>query len=221
MKLPASNATMFLFILYLAACTTTKTQEAIKSLQPGGQDEAVVLLADASDQENYRDDKVEDCLGDGMREVNPQLRIVPAPTFRTLLYPYFSTSTSPHTPENYQAIFNKPVIQRRIAALGIRYLVVQSKANTSNDKHGGILCGGGGPGAGCFGLSWYDRKSEFEAKVWDLKQGSLKGTVQTQSTGTGIIPALLLPFPLYLPATESASCQELGSRLAKAIIRKP
>jgi hypothetical protein len=117
-------------------------------------------------------------------------------------------------------LINKPLIRQRIAALGVSYLVVRSGA-TSNDVHNGILCGGGYGGGGCLGLAWYDRKTEFKAQIWDLKRGSLDGTVQAQSTGTGVIPALLLPFPAYMPATESASCRELGARLAKALTRMP
>lgn len=223
MNLRDCKLTTLFFLFGLGACTATQTHDDIKLAQPLAKGEGVVLLADAyfSVVTNDLDENVNECLGDGIRKVNPQLRIVPAQTFRTLLYPYFSTSTSPHTTEEYQALINKPLIRQRIARLGVRYLVVSSGAATRNDSHGGILCGGGYGGAGCLGMAWYDRKTEFKAQIWDLKRGSLDGTIQTKSTGTGVIPALLLPFPVYMPATESASCQELGVRLGNALTRVP
>lgn len=112
---------------------------------------------------------------------------------------------------------DKAEVQERISSLGVRYVVMVTKGKTGEDRHGGIVCGAGTGGGGCLGLSWWDRKSELGLTIWDLRNKARAGSLEANATGTGIMPAFLLPIPLYMPATESAVCTELGSRLGKLL----
>lgn len=178
------------------------------------------MLGEPNSKSLFSDSKTYDCLSEGILDNNPGLKITNADVFRDTLFPYFSAHTSPHSQEEYKAILSNPRAQKRITALGVRYLITLVEARTKNDGHGGILCAGGYPGgAGCLGLFWWDRDTFLNAQIWDLGNVILAGNIHIQSTGTGVLPAFILPIPVYMPATETASCQELGDQLGKSINR--
>lgn len=164
---------------------------------------------------HFDDNDFDECIGSSMRTAYPRLLFVSAKQFRENLYPYFTPGTTPNSLEGYKSILDKQEVQQRIATLRVRYLIVLEKSETITDWHGGIFCGAGYGGAGCLGLSWWDRKSDFGLIIWDLQNKHLVGDMAAQAAGTGIMPALGLPVPLYVPATESAVCKEMGIRLAE------
>jgi hypothetical protein len=217
MKSPRIHTAGILILFCLIACTKVQTQSEVRSpgqLSPG---ENIVLLSNLKTTQNFDDDDVYNCLSSTMRSVNPGLNFVTAKQFRENLYPYFMPSTTPHTLESYKTILGKSEVEQRIKALKVRYLVVLLTSETVMDWHGGIFCGGGFGGGGCLGLSWWDRKSDFGFAIWDLHSKSLSASVQTKAAGTGIMPAFILPIPVYSPATESAACKEIGNRLSKVL----
>jgi hypothetical protein len=203
----------------LNGCTSTQTEKAISITQPLTSHEGIVLLSDVLNPSvEYTDKEVNDCLGKWMREFNPKLKFVSANEFRDELYPYFSASTQPHTIEEYQSLLNKRLVRERIKAIQVRYLIVQQEAKTSSeDSHGIILPIGGPQAAGFFGLLWWNRQTVFNANIWDMKTGESKGKIDVHAEGTGILPAFILPIPLYLPATEKASCKELAKHITSAL----
>lgn len=93
-------------------------------------------------------------------------------------------------------------------------MVILINSETVEDWHGGIVCGVVTGGGGCLGLSWWDRKSDMGLAIWDLQTMTFAGNVHAKADGTGIMPAFVLPIPVYMPATESAVCREIGVHLA-------
>jgi hypothetical protein len=207
-----------LFVTLLNGCTTTQTDEAITLHQPITSGEGIVLLSDfVNSSVEYSDKDVDKCLGKWMREFNPKLKFVAAHEFRNQLYPYFSASTAPRTVEEYQILLNNRLVKDRIRAMEVRYLIVHG-GKTSQDYHGSILpVFGGGSVGGFLGLLWWNRHTAFDAQIWDMKTGESKGKINVQSSGTGILPSMGLPIPLYLPATEKASCKELAKHIVSAL----
>lgn len=210
--------TLWLYLTNLIACTSTQTRHETNPIHPIDAGELVALLGDTNGNSEFSDAKIYDCLSEGMLDINPKLQIMKPDMFRTNLYPYFSASTTPHTQEEYKTLLNNDLVRQRIKALGIKYLIILIEAKTQNDGHGGIFCGGGVGGAGCLGLYWWNRDTLLNAQIWNLDNANLEDNVQTQAKGTGVLPALLLPFPVYMPATEAAACQELGEHLAKKLL---
>ena len=206
--------------LCLAACTTTQIrvdrgEHETTRLEAG---EAVVVL---SGDGKIGDEEADGCLGEKMRSLAPGLRFVPAVQFRESLYPYFMPSTTPREPEQFKATVNNPLVQQRIATLGVRYLILFGRNyETGNDWHNYIFCGAGagsGGGGGCIGFAWWDRKSGIGAEIFDLTGKSFEGKLEAEAKGTGIMPAFGLPIPLYVPATDSAVCRDTARRLLQAI----
>jgi len=208
--------------LCLAACTTTQIrvdrgEHETTRLEAG---EAVVVL---SGDGKIGDEEADGCLGEKMRSLAPGLRFVPAVQFRESLYPYFMPSTTPREPEQFKATVNNPLVQQRIATLGVRYLILfRRNYETENDWHNYIFCGAGagsgtGGGGGCLGFAWWNRKSGIGAEIFDLTGKSLEGKLAAEAKGTGVMPAFGLPIPLYVPATDSAVCRETARHLLQAI----
>ncbi|MBK8814173.1 MAG: hypothetical protein IPN42_01030 [Methylococcaceae bacterium] len=212
--------TVFSLFFNLIACTSTHTQQEASQVQPLKSIEKVVLIGDFNVKSEFSDEKVFDCLADGILDINPKLAIIKPEEFRNQLFPYFTGSTSPHTPEEYKALLNNPLVNRRIKAMGVRYLITLIESKTGTDYNGGIVCGGSYGGGGCIGLGLWDRNTRLDAQIWNLQSGNMDGNVQTQAEGTGVMPALLLPIPLYFPATEAATCQELGEKLGNILSGK-
>ena len=208
------------FTLSLNSCTSTQVLQEAKLIHPINKGELIALLGDTDETSEFNDSEVYDCISDGMLAINPKLQIMKPETFRSNLYPYFSMSTTPHSQEEYKNLISKPLVQQRIKTMGVQYLVTLSEARKKSDGHGGIFCGGGGPAGGCFGLSWSNNDTLLNAQIWNLQSVSVIGNVITQATGTGVIPAFVLPIPIYIPATTAASCQELGEQIAKAFSGK-
>jgi hypothetical protein len=206
-----------LALLCLNNCTTVQFQSDFHDLGLLESGESIVLLSNYESTRDFEDKDVDNCIGSAMRRANPELRFVSARLFRENLYPYFMPGTSPRNLEDYESLLDKPEVHQRIAALGVRYLVIFAKSGTKEDSRGGIFCGGGYPVGGCLGLGWWNRKSELGFAVWDLQDRSLTGNVEATAAGTGIMPAFILPIPVYLPATESAVCKEIGLRLARLL----
>lgn len=201
--------------LFLSACTVVHSQAEFNRPAFLSSMDNVVLLSNLSSDQDFNDKDVDRCIRPSMLEAAPELHFLSAKQFRENLYPYFTPSTTPHDLEGYKRILDKPEVQQRIDSLGVRYLIILTKGGTNEDWHGGILCGAGYGVGGCFGLSWWDRKSELGLAIWNLRNKSLAGNVQVKAAGTGIMPAFGLPIPFYMPATETAVCRELGIRLGK------
>ena len=204
------------FVSCLCACTST---QVTKGLQPlltnGSHDVTVTVLSISSGFDSYQDSHIEECISSAMQETNSKLRLLPSKQFRDNLFPYFMPSTTPHSSLEYQKLLDTPVIKKRLARQGIHYLVSIRKV-TDMDKHGGIGCGAGPGGGGCFGAIAWKRKSIFEATIWDLFSSSTSGTTKVSTAGTGIVISPGLPIPVYFPATESAACNETGKQLGQA-----
>jgi hypothetical protein len=212
------HITLFLALLLLCACTKVHSQNELRSLVSLRFNDSIVLLSMLQDDNDYDDEDADNCIRPTMLDANPELHFMPAKQFRGSLYPYLTPNTTPHDLEGYTNLLNKPEIRKRIDFLGVGYLVIVTKGGTDTHGDGAILCGGGYPGAaGCLGLAWWDRKSELVVAVLDLKTKFHAGSVQASATGTGVMPALILPIPIYIPATKSAVCGEVGTRLGKLL----
>lgn len=209
-----------ILLFSLCACTSIQTQSQISQLQPAGPGERIALISDNSEKSEFGDEKVFDCLADGILKINPDLTIIKPEEFRNQLFPYFSGGTSPHTQEEYRTLLNNPLVNRRIKSMALRYLITLIESKTSTDYNNGMICGGGYGGGGCIGLGLWERNTRLNAQIWNLQNGNLEGATKSEAKGTGVMPAILIPMPLYFPATEAATCQDLGEKAGKNFIRQ-
>jgi hypothetical protein len=159
---------------------------------------------------------VEICLTERIRDVAPEILIVPQRTIRDALFPLLEPATQPQSEEAFAKMLARDDVRARLSARGLRYLVAFAGGTRREDWGGGVLCGGGFGAGGCFGFMWRGERTALDAALWVLDGGSPLRREGAAVEGTSIVPAFLLPIPL-LAQTGGEACRELGTRLANAI----
>jgi hypothetical protein len=103
-------------------------------------------------------------------------------------------------------------VSERISASGVRYLVWLDGATRKTDGGGSLACGAAPGAAGCVGFGWWEKESDFEAVIWDLKSGKSAGSVGTNVTGTSAIVGAVVPLP-FIARVEGTACKRLAEQL--------
>jgi hypothetical protein len=132
--------------------------------------------------------------------------------FIDALYPWLEPSTAPANADGLSALLARPGVSERVAQMGVRYIVWVDGSTRKIDSGGSIACAAGPGGAGCLGLGWWEKNSEYEATVWDLRNGTAVGTVSTGVRGTSILIGAIAPIPIITPV-QSAACGRLAAQL--------
>ena len=92
------------------------------------------------------------------------------------------------------------------------------EGSTEALEGGGNISCSVGPGAGgCFGLMWWEKDSDYEASVWDMKQLASAGMVSTDVNGMSFMPAVVVPVPLIAP-TQTTACKRLSDQLRMFLV---
>jgi hypothetical protein len=159
---------------------------------------------------------VETCLTERIRDVAPEILIVPQRTTRDALFPLLEPATQPQSEEAFAQMLARDDVRARLRTRGLRYLVAFSGGTRREDWGGGILCGAGYGGGGCLGFMWRGERTVLDAALWALDDGTPVRREGAAVEGTSIVPAFLLPIPL-MAQTGPEACRELGTRLANAI----
>ena len=95
----------------------------------------------------------------------------------------------------------------------MRYLVWIEGTTQRTSETGTVNCtmvSGGIPA--CFGFLSWENDSNYEASVWDVRQGVNVGRVRSEAVGTSFIPALVVPIPIVARVRQGA-CTSLSDQL--------
>ena len=109
-------------------------------------------------------------------------------------------------------ILARPGVTERVNSMGVRYIVWVDGVTQKTDGGGSIACAAGPGGAGCLGLGWWEKTSDYEATIWDLKQGVSAGSLTTDVKGTSVMIGAIAPIPLIAPV-QSTACDRLAGQL--------
>jgi hypothetical protein len=159
---------------------------------------------------------VESCLAARIREVAPEVVIVPQRAVRDALFPLLEPATQPRDEASFARMLAREDVRARLHAHGLRYLVAFAGGTRKADWEGTILCGAGAGGGGCLGFMWRGEKTLLDAALWSIDNGGPVRREAAKAEGTSVMPAFGLPIPL-LAATQTEVCAELGARIATAI----
>jgi hypothetical protein len=161
---------------------------------------------------------IETCVTETIRENTPSLRIVMVDEFRRVAFPGLDFNEIPRDQEHMLSLLRDFKFQERIAPLKLKYFImVTGKTSGLTNQSGGIYCGAGYGGAGCLGLTVWDKIASLQASIIDGKQASQVGELEVDVTGKpwlaviGFIPVGLPAFP------EQRVCVELGHAISKTI----
>ena len=220
-RLPASSLLpAILTASLLCACTApTRTEvhldDTSQPLQPDQQ--AVVLFPTHRDGAAMHDRDFMNCLADELREqVENRVTIFDTATFQDALFPWFENEHAPSTIDELNALLARPFIRKRIASLGVRYLV-NIAATASSDGFPGIFCGAGYGGGGCLGVLWEDKTNRANAVIWDLLLGLEPARLSASTSGRTVGFAFVVPI-LFVANTEKEACKALAAELGELLL---
>ena len=73
-------------------------------------------------------------------------------------------------------------------------------------------------GAGCIGIGWWEKHSDYVASVWDLQTAVEMGSVTTDVKGTSVLIGAIAPIPIISPV-QSTACNPQAIRNGPAADR--
>jgi hypothetical protein len=137
--------------------------------------------------------------------------------FVDALYPWLEPSTAPANAQGFASFISRPGVSDRVNSMGVRFIVWIDGITQKTDGGGSIACAAGPGGAGCLGRGWWEKSSDYEATVWDLRQGVSAGTLSTDVKGTSVMIGAIAPIPLIAPV-QSTACDRLAGQLKSFLI---
>ena len=173
-------------------------------LEPG---EGIVIQGDP----RQLDEEAEllECLGDGLEEADPPLRIIPTQGFRDAFFPWFESSTSPDSAADFERVLAEPRVQAKLASMRVRHFVTL-KADTSETEMGGVEMIAAG-------VTGNTRTSRVTAEVVDLRSGEALGEAGVTVSGKQLFLHYTIFGAVLFATTETTACEELGRSLAAVL----
>ncbi|MBL8270324.1 hypothetical protein [Steroidobacter sp.] len=226
--------------LLMSGCMTAKIEEMREAPTQISSHEAIVLLAKPHLEGTGTEDKFLDCLerelvGETVsasvaerqragKAFEPRSNLAKGPFqiyadhyFVDALYPWLEPSTAPANAQGFTTFLARPGVSERVAEMGVRYIVWVDGVTQKTDGGGSIACAAGPGGAGCLGLGWWEKSSDYEATVWDLRQGISAGSLTTDVKGTSVMIGAIAPIPLIAPV-QSTACDRLAGQLKQFLL---
>jgi hypothetical protein len=236
LRMPLCAATL----LVLSGCMTAKIEEMREAPTQITASEAIVLLAKPHLEGTGTEGKFLDCLERELigEEVsagaasaqksgkhvdsrsslaNRPFQIYADNQFVDALYPWLEPSTAPANAQGFTTFLGRPGVAERVGSMGVRFIVWIDGVTQKTDGGGSIACAAGPGGAGCLGLGWWEKHSDYEATVWDLRDGVNAGTVTTDVKGTSVMIGAIAPIPIISPV-QSTACDRLAGQLKSFLV---
>lgn len=195
-----------------AGCMSARVEESRELPTQIAAGEAVVILAKPQIEGAAAADEFMDCVGRGLGSGPRPVAVRDNDAFVDSLFPWFEPATAPSRPEAVTEVLARPGVSERIAQTGVRYLVWLDGDTRKTDGGGSLACGAAPGAAGCVGFGWWEKESDFEAVIWDLKSAKSAGSVGTNVTGTSAIIGAIVPLP-FIARVEGTACKRLASQL--------
>lgn len=204
---------LFIAMAGLSGCVTSSVEEYMLSEPSFTDGEAVVILTNRQDAVIEAELSFSDCVHSSLRSSGADAHVIPEQEFRDALFPWFESRLAPDKPEMLPKMMQDQRIAQKIDDMRVRYLVWIHGQSARSNQQGAMSCSISTAGGGCVGLVSWDNDSNYEASIWDLREGESMGVISADATGTTVIPALGLPLP-FIARTKKASCKGLANQLA-------
>lgn len=218
MKITTVRFTILLLMCFgLLACksTITNSSKAAKVKIHPSRDSLVVLGRRYSGNNETETDYIS-CIGEEIESNTGAFNIIPEQQFIDELYPFFETSTAPLNIKNLNTLLQEPGLKKKFDELNLRYVVWIEGYTRIHGRSGTVSCAVGPGAAGCLGFAMWNEDANYEAKIWDVKALSLLAEVNTTSTGTSYLPAVIVPVPL-LAQVQSSACADMAWNIGRKL----
>ena len=137
--------------------------------------------------------------------------------FTDALFPWFEPSTAPANAAGLKSLLARPGVTERLTQIGVRYVVWLDGSTRKTGGGGSVACAAGPGGAGCFGVGWWDKESDYVASVWDMQTASEIGSVSADVTGTSVLIGAVVPIPIITPV-QGKACSQLSEQLRSFLL---
>ena len=217
---PALATGCLLYLMLASGCVTSTVQQVRESATGMNETESVVVLSRKTrpSQDETEADFVK-CISKSMSGGRQGVNVVAEQAFRDALFPWFEPRTAPVNASDLPELISQPELVKRLASLGLRYLIWVEGDTDRTDSSGSLTCSVTATGAGCFGFLTWEMDSGYEAQVWDVRSGNLAGRVSSEAVGTSYMPAVVVPLPFIAPVRSSA-CSSLAQQLKSFVLNE-
>jgi hypothetical protein len=204
----------------LCACMRARTDEVREMATSVGDDEGIVVLAKPQTDGAGTESKFLDCVGDNLRSGARGFKVHDNEAFVNAMFPWFEPSTAPVRPEAVADLLSHEQVARRLQETGVRYVVWVNGVTKKTDSGGSLACGAAPGAAGCIGFGWWEKESDYQATVWDLKQSRSAGSVSADVTGTSALVGAIVPLP-FIARVQGTACNRLSTQLKTFLRGEP
>ena len=206
--------------LLLAGCLRARVDESRELATAIAASESVVVLAKPQVEGAAAESEFLDCVGERIKGRDHSIAVHPNESFTDKLFPWFEPGTVPTRPEPVALVLAQPGVSEQVAATGVRYVVWLDGGTRRTDSGGSLACGVAPGAAGCIGFGWWEKESQYEATIWDLKQSKSVGSVGTNVSGTSAVVGAIVPLP-FIARVEGTACNRLGDQLRSFLAGAP
>jgi hypothetical protein len=199
-------------VLLASGCMQARIEESRELATPIAKGERVVILAKPQIEGAGAEDDFMDCVSHSLGGARSTVAVHDNNEFVDKMFPWFEPSTAPGKPEAMSALLARPGVADRVTESGVRYVVWLDGNTRKTDGGGSLACGAAPGGAGCIGFGWWQKESDYEATIWDLKQAKSAGSVGTNVTGTSAIVGAIVPLP-FIARVQATACNRMSNQL--------
>ncbi|MYE12931.1 MAG: hypothetical protein F4X99_15015 [Gammaproteobacteria bacterium] len=193
-------------------CVTATVQEVREGSTGISADESIVVLGRKHKTRGETETGFVDCVSRAVAG-GRDFGVMSETDFVDATFPWFEPRTAPLDVDDFSEVVGHPLVSERIREIGVRYLVWIEGTTQRTSETGTVNCtmvSGGIPA--CFGFLSWENDSNYEASVWDVRQGVNVGRVRSEAVGTSFIPALVVPIPIVARVRQGA-CNSLSDQL--------
>ena len=203
--------------IVLGGCrTTTVVDEYRVAPTTIASNESLVVLGRRHEMDKDTERDFVRCVGDALAASASGLQVVPEADFVDAMYPWFEVSTAPMDVRNMEDLLANPAVAQRLENFRLRYFVWIDGFTETTDSSGSVSCAVGPGGGGCIGFKTWDDEANYEASIWDLRKTAVSGKINTETSGTSYVPAMIIPIPL-LARVKATACNAMADQLLSLI----
>lgn len=200
-------------IVALPGCMQARVDQSRELHTQIAKNEAVVILPKPQVEGAAAEEGFMDCVGGGLAgHGDGAIAVQSHQQFVDSTFPWFEPGTAPSRPEAIEQLMTRPGLAEKVAAAHVRYIVWLDGGTRKTDGGGSIACGAAPGAAGCIGFGWWEKETNYEATIWDIKQGKAAGSVGTDVTGTSAIVGAVVPIP-FIARVQGTACNRMAGQL--------
>ncbi|GAA5315385.1 MAG: hypothetical protein AseanaTS_05900 [Candidatus Pelagadaptatus aseana] len=204
---------ILLLIGLLQGCTSVvvdehKTSVTNSQWQQGEQ----ALVLGRRHSSNYETElSLVSCVADELRSNTP-IEVIDELAFINQLYPWFEPRTAPMRLKDMKRLLRNQQIATALQQRNLRYIIWINGNTETTKSSGSIGCAISVGGGGCFGFGSWEKESDYQATIWDLKESKNLGEISADASGTSYMPAVIIPIPL-IARVQSNACEAMSQQL--------